>query len=36
MGLFSSPPPKRKRSPLKRLFLLPLYALAAGGVGVAG
>ena len=36
MGLFSSPPPKRKRSSLKRLFLLPLYVVAAGGAGVAG
>ena len=35
MGLFSSPPPKRKRSSLKRLFLLPFYVLAAGGFGVA-
>src|SRR6185312_14483749 len=30
------PPPKRKRSSLKRLFLLPLYAVAAAGAGVAG
>jgi penicillin-binding protein 1A len=35
MGLFSSPPPKRKRSSLKRLFLLPFYVLGAGGFGVA-
>ncbi len=35
MGLFSSSPPKRKRSSLRRLLVLPLYALAAGGVGVA-
>ena len=36
MGLFSSSPPKRKRSSLRRLILLPLYVLAAGGAGVAG
>ena len=36
MGLFSSSPPKRKRSPLRRLIVLPLYALAAGAVGIGG
>ncbi len=36
MGLFSSSPPKRKRSSLRRLIFLPLYVLAAGGAGVAG
>ena len=36
MGLFSSSPPKRKRSPFRRLILLPLYVVAAGGAGVAG
>jgi penicillin-binding protein 1A len=36
MGLFSSPPPKRKGSPLRRLFVLPLYGLAAAGLGVGG
>ena len=36
MGLFSSSQPKRKGSPLRRLFVLPLYALAAAGVGVGG
>ena len=36
MGLFSSSPPKRKRSSLRRLIVLPVYALAAGALGVAG
>ena len=36
MGLFSSSPPKRKRSSLRRLIVLPVYALAAGTLGVAG
>ena len=36
MGLFSSSPPKRKRSSLRRMILLPLYALAAAGAGVGG
>ena len=36
MGLFSSSPPKRKRSSLRRLIMLPLYVLAAGAAGVAG